>query len=78
LATGKPRKESDIDLMVIKKTSKKFFARMDEIGVAINKAGIETAKDVIVFTPEEIKKKLFMNDFFIKDIINNGILLYAK
>jgi uncharacterized protein len=78
LASGRPRKESDIDLVVIKKTNKKFFARMDEIGIAINKAGIETAKDVIVFTPEEIKKKLFMEDYFIKDIINNGVVLYAK
>ena len=33
--------------------------------------------DLIVYTPEQAKKRLDMGDFFIKDIFAKGKILYA-
>jgi len=78
LAWGGVTKSSDIDLFVVKKTTKRFGERIDEVNCIANRARIETPKDIIVFTPSELKKRISMNDFFITEIINNGKLLYEK
>ncbi|MDO9399525.1 MAG: nucleotidyltransferase domain-containing protein [bacterium] len=58
LVWGKATDDSDIDLFIIKKTQKKFGERIDEVNLIANKAKIFTAKDIIVFTPFELKKKI--------------------
>lgn len=75
LAMGKLRKGSDIDLLVIKKTNKDYWQRAEEIAEIIN---IDMPCDVLNITPEELKCRLSVNDFFIKDIINNGKVIYEK
>lgn len=78
LAWGKITKDSDIDLFIIKKTNKKFGERIDEVNLIANKARIFTPKDIIVFTPIELRKRLELDDFFIKNIVTNGKVVYAK
>lgn len=34
--------------------------------------------DLIVYTPQEIKERLELGDFFIEDILKNGLLIYKK
>lgn len=75
LANGNLKKGSDIDLLVIKKTKKDYWQRTDEISKIIN---INLPKDIIVMTPKEIEWRLSLEDYFVEDIINKGILLYEK
>ncbi|MCX6799999.1 MAG: nucleotidyltransferase domain-containing protein [Candidatus Falkowbacteria bacterium] len=56
LAWGKAHKDSDIDLFIIKKTTKRFGARIDEVNLLANKAKILSPKDILVFAPAEVKK----------------------
>ena len=76
-AWGNPTKDSDIDLLVIKKSDKSRFERAREVYTMISKKG--KAVDIIVYTPEEVEKSI--NDYknlFIEDIMRNGKVLYSK
>ncbi len=36
------------------------------------------AIDILVYTPEEIKRRLDLEDFFIEDIVKKGKILYSE
>ncbi len=75
-AFGKVTKESDLDLFIIKKTSKKWRERIIEVYGYIMDRSIPV--DVIVYTPKEVKKRQEIGDFFIEEIFNKGKLVYDK
>ena len=74
-AWGKPTEDSDFDLLIIKKTKKKFSRRQLEARRIIDG---ELPVDILVRTPEEIKRRLDLGDFFYQDIISKGKYLYEK
>ncbi|MCI0532766.1 nucleotidyltransferase domain-containing protein [bacterium] len=74
-AWGNPTEDSDVDLFVVKKSDKKRWEREYEIRRKIFPAGMPV--DVLVYTPDELKKRLSVQDFFIKDILNKGTVLYG-
>jgi uncharacterized protein len=74
-AWGKPTKDSDVDLLIIKNTEKKFFKRLFEVRQITDG---EMPLDILVRTPSEVKKRLELGDFFYEDIINKGKFLYEK
>lgn len=73
-AWGKPTKDSDIDLLIIKKTKKGQYKRIPEARSYLY--NVDNAFDILVMTPSEVNKRLEMGDFFIEDIINRGKILY--
>lgn len=75
-AWGKPHKDSDFDLMVVKRTREKYFDRAFRVRKLLR--GVNEAFDIIVMTPAEIKKRQKINDFFIGDILKEGKILYEK
>jgi len=75
LASGKVGEWSDIDLLIVKNTRKNPLERNREIR-KICKSDI--AFDPIVFTPKEIKERLYWKDYFIQEILNKGKLLYER
>ena len=34
--------------------------------------------DILVYTPEEVKARLGMNDFFLREIMEKGKILYER
>jgi len=74
-AQGKPTKDSDLDLFIIKESRKDPLQRCYEVRKMIEPI---LPLDLLVFTPQEVKKRLKLGDFFIKRIINKGRLLYEK
>lgn len=52
-AKGTQNEKSDLDLLIIKNTKKKFTKRIEEV---LNKIDYKKEIDVFVYTPEEIKK----------------------
>jgi predicted nucleotidyltransferase len=73
-AFGKRNKDSDIDLLIIKDTKKDHYKRIPEARAYLH--NIDQAFDILVMTPQEIKKRLKLGDFFIKDILEKGKVLY--
>jgi uncharacterized protein len=74
-AWGRPRKDSDFDLFIIKKTRAKRFNRHLEVRGLIDG---EIAADILVYTPKETERRLYLGDFFIEDIIKKGKILYES
>ena len=72
-ARGEMKKDSDVDVLMIKETKKKFHDRIVDVHIRLE-TNIPT--DVIVLTPQEIKYIKRRNEFF-ADIISNGKLVYG-
>ncbi len=76
-AYGKPRKDSDIDLLIIKKTKARHIDRAVKVREIIKDENRFVAIEPLVYDPQEIKKRLEMEDDFIKTIIEKGVVLYG-
>lgn len=74
-AWGEPNKDSDVDLFIIKKTEEKHLDRDKTVRRIINR---ELPADLLIYTPREIKRRLSMGDFFIKNILQKGRILYES
>lgn len=74
-AKGNTKLHSDIDLLVIIDTQRSTLDIAVEISLAVKHS---FPMDIIVRTPQEISKRLKYGDFFIKDIIENGKVLYER
>ncbi|CAG0966772.1 hypothetical protein METP3_01194 [Methanosarcinales archaeon] len=64
--------ESDIDLLVVQETKKRFMDRLSELYEVINP---RYALDLLVYTPLEFNE-MKENTTFIKKILSEGKLLY--
>ncbi|MBU3942673.1 nucleotidyltransferase domain-containing protein [Patescibacteria group bacterium] len=75
-AYGKPHKDSDVDLFVIKETKKKRTERHLELDKILSDRNIPL--DILVYTSKEVEQKLALKDLFIKKIMDQGKVIYAR
>jgi len=75
-AYGTPRRDSDIDLLVIKETSERFIDRWVTARRLLTDPSRRLPLQVIVLTPQELSERLDIGDQFIKEIIDRGEVLY--
>lgn len=75
-AYGTPNPHSDVDLLVIMKTR----ASLKNRSWAVSRLLIPRPfpVDILVKTPKEVEKALESGDFFIKEIMERGKVLYAR
>ena len=72
-AHGIPREDSDVDLLVVLPFRGKGMQKAVEIRNRV-RAGFPL--DLIVRTPEQIRRRLALNDFFIREAVEKGKVLY--
>jgi predicted nucleotidyltransferase len=76
-ASGNPTEDSDIDLFIIKNTDKRPIDRW----VEVKKLLWDIEKDIpispLVYTEEEVEERLKLKDFFVREILENGEVLYG-
>ena len=75
-AWGKPDENSDVDLFIVKETNKRKTDRHLEVDKILSDRNIPL--DVLVYTPQEIKNRILLEDFFVKNIIQQGKTIYAR
>jgi len=75
-AYGMPNPHSDVDLLVIMKTK----APLKERSWAVSRLLLPRPfpVDILVKTPQEVKKGLDAGDFFLKEILTRGKVLYER
>lgn len=73
LAGDRVSKGSDIDLIIIKQTEDDPWTRTSKVDGFIEH---NMPVELLVYTPEEIKERLKMNDFFVKEVLEKGEILY--
>lgn len=76
-AYGKPKKDSDIDLLIIKKTNARHIDRSTKVREILQEENRLIAIEPLVYTPKEVDKRLKMEDDFIKNIMDEGKILYG-
>lgn len=74
-AYGTPRPDSDVDLLVVMRVEGNPLYKAIEI---LDRVAPPFAIDLLIRTPEELQRRLALNDFFLKDIVTKGRLLYAS
>jgi predicted nucleotidyltransferase len=75
-AYGNPNPHSDVDLLVIMKTK----ASRKDRSWAVSRLLLPRPfpVDILVKTPREVKEELASGDFFLKEILSRGKVLYDR
>lgn len=74
-ARGNINENSDIDMLVIKNTPKRRSERIKDVLFSVDN---NLPFEPLVYTPKEIETRVKLGDFFIKDLLKEGILLYGR
>lgn len=77
-AYGKPTEDSDIDMLIIKETDKRQMDRWMEVRKLTRDPGRKTPFSPLIYTKEEIEKRLKIGDFFIEEIMEKGEVVYER
>jgi predicted nucleotidyltransferase len=76
VARGDADEYSDIDLIVIKKSDKRFVERLVEIMAYLPREVVRA--DVLVYTPEEFQAMQEQGNPFMEQVLKDGIVLYEN
>ena len=76
-AYGKPSADSDLDLLIIKKTAERFIDRWTNVRKIVSDPKRLIPFEPLVLTPREVEERLAIGDQFIEEIIRKGEVLYA-
>ena len=75
-AYGKPTPHSDVDLLIVLKTTAPLKERSWKVSRLLLPRPFPV--DILVKTPKEIEKALENGDFFVQEIIRRGKVLYER
>lgn len=62
-------------MLIVKRTRKRSIDRIKEVLFMIDNI---LPFEPLVYTPEELKRRLAMGDFFIQDVIKEGKVIYES
>lgn len=77
-AWGKPTKDSDVDLFIIKETDERHIDRAIRVNEILDEENGLVALESLVYTKNETQRRLEMEDPFIKKIMLKGTVLYGE
>ena len=77
MAGGEIHEWSDIDLVIVKDTPKRFLARLKEVALLCR---APVGVDYLVYTPQEYDRLASdkNNPFFQREIVEKGQILYER
>ena len=75
-AYGLPKPHSDVDLLIILKTNASLKDRSWKVSRLLLPRPFPV--DILVKTPKEVEKGLRSGDFFLKEILTRGKVLYER
>ena len=73
-AHGNADQYSDIDIIIVYQTNKRFLDRLEELYAQWD---INCATDILAYTPEEFDAMLKENSF-IKEVVDTGRIIYES
>ncbi|BAM02081.1 MULTISPECIES: nucleotidyltransferase domain-containing protein [Caldilinea] len=76
LARGEASRRSDLDLIVVIDTDKRFLERYDDLLLPITRAIPERAVDLLIYTPEELKR--IAHRALIATALHEGKIIYES
>lgn len=76
-AWGTPGPESDVDLLVVKESEKRRIEREGELRTLLF-GNRFPAMDLLIYTPDELRRRLQLGDFFVRELLDRGRVLYGE
>lgn len=73
-AWGTPHDDSDLDFFIIKNTNLPSLKRIEFLDGLFSRR--EFPMDFLVYTPDQVRRQLTEGDFFVKEIMTRGKVLY--
>jgi predicted nucleotidyltransferase len=73
LASGNVTDTSDLDLLIVKNTDKRFFDRIREV---VKICDYDIGVDFLVYTPQELSEAAIINPFVRDEILSKGKVVY--
>ena len=74
-AWGKPTESSDVDLFIVQKSDE--TKRVRQISLKKKLFGSGVPMDIIIYTPEELEKRINIRDVFVRKVLRDGKLIYG-
>ena len=74
-ARGEEDQYSDIDLIIIKETEKRFLDRMSSVYEILQPI---CAIDVLIYTPDEFEHMRQEGNLFIEKVLQDGVVIYER
>jgi predicted nucleotidyltransferase len=74
-AYGSPRPESDVDLLIVMNTPLRPIQQAQKIRQYLNPL---FGLDLVVYTPDNLAKRLEWGDTFLQEIVTQGKVLYES
>ncbi len=74
-AYGRPRPESDLDILVVMETPLKPSEQALQIRQTVN---VLFGLDLIVYTPKNLAQRIAWGDSFLREITTQGLVLYES
>jgi predicted nucleotidyltransferase len=75
-AYGKPTIDSDVDFLVVMESDERPAKRA--IQIERNLLDVPFPMDILVRTPSEISERLRLEDYFMRDVIRQGQVVYER
>src|SRR5574341_284067 len=75
-AYGKPHPYSDVDLLVVMETKERPLAKQLEISRALSPHPF--GMDILVRAPKQLKRRIAMGDYFLREIVTRGKVVYER
>ncbi len=66
---------SDVDIMIIKNSSKRFLDRLEEAYLCWN---LPFGADILVYTPDEFRKMADEGNAFVNEAVEHGKVIYER
>ena len=77
-AHGKPTRDSDIDMLIVKRTRKKSMDRWMEVRKMVYDQNRGIPFSPLILTPKELRYRLSLEDDFFREILERGKMLYER
>ncbi len=73
-AYGNPTPDSDVDVLVVLPFKGKVVHKATEIMTTVKHPGFPV--DMLVRTPRQVEERISLGDFFMKEILEKGTVIY--
>lgn len=77
-AYGEPDEDSDIDLLIIKDTDAPPIERWTTVKRLVRDRNRRTSVSPLVYTTQELEKRLALKDFFIQEVLEKGKTIWMR
>ena len=76
IARGEETRRSDVDLILIQETQKRFWDRYDDLLLALGQAAGQRAVEALIYTSQEFES--MQDRAFIRRAIREGVVLFER